>query len=39
MTKKQKGLTDTELTAKYEAGKINLAKKVKPMLKKPNPSK
>jgi len=38
-SKKQKGLTDAELIAKYETGKpINLGKLLKPMLKKQKPS-
>ena len=33
--KKDKGLSDSELVSKYEAGKINLKKELKPLLKKP----
>jgi hypothetical protein len=32
--KKQKGLSDKELIAKYEAGKIDMGKALKPLLKK-----
>lgn len=36
--KQSKGLTDTELVAKYEDGKINLKKHVKKLLKTPSNS-
>ncbi len=32
----KKGLSDTELIEKYEKGKIDIKKSVKPMLKNPN---
>ena len=35
LQKPQKGLTDKELIAKYEQGKIDLKKAMKPVLKKP----
>jgi len=36
VSKKQKGLSDKELVKKYEAGKIDLKKRLKPALKKQN---
>ena len=36
--KKTKGLSDAELIEKYESGKIDFVKVLKPMLKKPSNS-